>query len=163
MQNDFISGALGFDKAKKIIPEIVNLIKNFEKNGDDVVFTADTHEKDYLDTIEGKKLPIAHCIKGTDGWEICDELKPFSKNHLIIEKPTFGSEKLGDFIAKNTFGSITLVGLVTDICVVSNAIVAKASAPNTPIRVVRDATQSANDEMREKTFEILTNLHIEVI
>ena len=162
-QNDFVCGSLGFEKAKeleKVILEKINEYKN-----DDIIFTLDTHEDDYLSTIEGKHLPIKHCIKGTFGHEIYGKIKEISKNYPCIEKETFASKELLHFIENKpfTYESIEICGLVSDICVISNAIIAKAASPKSKILVDKKATSSANLKMQEMVFKVMQNLHIEVI
>ena len=162
-QNDFVCGSLGFEKAKeleKVILEKINEYKN-----DDIIFTLDTHENDYLSTIEGKHLPIKHCIKGTFGHEIYGKIKEISKNYPCIEKETFASKELLHFIENKpfTYESIEICGLVSDICVISNAIIAKAASPKSKISVDKKATSSANLKMQEMVFKVMQNLHIEVI
>ncbi len=162
-QNDFVCGSLGFEKAKeleKVILEKINEYKN-----DDIIFTLDTHEDDYLNTIEGEHLPIKHCIKGTSGHEIYGEIKEISKNYPCIEKETFASKELLHFIENKpfTYESIEICGLVSDICVISNAIIAKAASPKSKILVDKKATSSANLKMQEMVFKVMQNLHIEVI
>ena len=130
MQNDFIDGALGTKEAVAIIPKVEEKIRNFKGT---VLFTRDTHETWYLDTQEGKKLPIPHCIRDTEGWQIRRELDDLRKTEPI-DKETFGSTDLAaDLVAMNIedeIGSITFVGLCTDICVISNALLAKATLPD---------------------------------
>ena len=163
-QNDFVDGALGFKGAELIAPAIVNLINEFRANKDEVVFTYDTHDQDYLNTVEGKNLPIPHCLKGSQGWALYPEIDALLGDSKVFEKPGFGSKELGDYIAKNNFDEIYLCGLVSDICVFSNAIIAKASAsPYTKIKVVRNATSSFDLDMQEKAFDVLKHLHIEII
>lgn len=162
-QNDFVCGSLGFEKAKeleKVILEKINEYKN-----DDIIFTLDTHEDDYLNTIEGEHLPIKHCIKGTLGHEIYGKIKEISKNYPCIEKETFASKELLHFIENKPFiyESIEICGLVSDICVISNAIIAKAASPKSKILVDKKATSSANLQMQEMVFKVMQNLHIEVI
>lgn len=137
MQNDFIDGALGTKEAVKIVPEIVKKIQGFEG---EIIYTRDTHEENYLDTQEGQKLPVAHCIRGTKGWEICSQLEKLRREKdIVIDKPTFGSMDLGELLKEkekdSEITSITLVGLCTDICVISNALLCKASLPEVPIYV----------------------------
>ena len=162
-QNDFVCGSLGFEKAKeleKVILEKINEYKN-----DDIIFTLDTHEDDYLNTIEGEHLPIKHCIKGTSGHEIYGKIKEISKNYPCIEKETFASKELLHFIENKpfTYESIEICGLVSDICVISNAIIAKAASSKSKILVDKKATSSANLQMQEMVFKVMKNLHIEVI
>ena len=119
MQKDFIDGALGTAEAVAIVPAVVAKVRQFKG---DVLFTRDTHLENYMETQEGKKLPVPHCIRDTDGWQICSELQPFAENAPIIDKTTFGSMELGpilqDMHEDGTISSITFVGLCTDICVI---------------------------------------------
>ena len=163
-QNDFVDGALGFKGAELISHNIAELIKDFRNNDDEVVFTYDTHQADYLETVEGQNLPVPHCLRGSEGWQFYPEINELIKDSKTFEKPGFGSKELGDYIASKNYDEIYLVGLVSDICVFSNAIVAKASAsPYTKIKVVRNATSSFDLEMQEKSFDVLKHLHIEII
>ena len=134
MQNDFIDGALGTAEAVAIVPKVAEKVKGFKGT---VIFTRDTHGENYMQTQEGRNLPVPHCIKGTAGWEICPELAPLCKE--VIDKPTFGSAKLGELLAAvdkaEPISSITLVGLCTDICVISNAMLVKAFLPEVPVTV----------------------------
>ena len=134
MQNDFIDGALGTAEAVSIVENVVRKVRDFPGT---VIFTRDTHEKGYMDTQEGRNLPVPHCIRGTHGWEICDALLPYAEN--VIDKVTFGSSELGPLLkkldAEEPVGGITLVGLCTDICVISNAMISKAFLPEVPVTV----------------------------
>ena len=135
MQNDFIDGALGTAEAVVIMPKVVEKVRGFKGT---VIFTRDTHGETYMQTQEGRNLPVPHCIKGSHGWEVCPALE-LLRTGLTIDKPTFGSAELGRLLleldAKEPVGSITLVGLCTDICVISNAMIAKAFLPEVPITV----------------------------
>ena len=163
-QNDFVDGALGFKGADLIAPAIARLIKEFRANKDEVVFTYDTHDEDYLKTVEGKNLPVPHCLKGSDGWQLYPAVNKLLGDAKVFEKPGFGSKELGHYIESKNFDEIYLCGLVSDICVFSNAIVAKASAsPYTKIKIVREATSSFDLDMQEKAFDVLKHLHIEII
>ena len=163
-QNDFVDGALGFQGAELISHNIAELIKEFRNNGDEVVFTYDTHGADYLETVEGQNLPVPHCIKGSQGWELYPEINELLGDSKVFEKPGFGSNDLGHYIERNKYEEIYLCGLVSDICVFSNAIIAKAfSSPYTKIKIVRNATSSFDLEMQEKSFDVLKHLHIEII
>ena len=137
MQNDFINGALGTKEAVAIVPAVKEKIENFDGK---VIFTRDTHFENYMETQEGKNLPVPHCIKGTKGWEIRSELMDLCKNNPI-DKLTFGSSELGNILVEenkvNTIESITFIGLCTDICVISNVMIAKAFLPE--VRVIVDA------------------------
>ena len=163
-QNDFVDGALGFKGAELISHNIAELIKDFRNNGDEVVFTYDTHQADYLETVEGQNLPVPHCLRGSEGWQFYPEINELIKDSKTFEKPGFGSNELGHYIEKNNYEEIYLCGLVSDICVFSNAVIAKAfSSPYTKIKVVRNATSSFDLEMQEKSFDVLKHLHIAII
>lgn len=135
MQNDFIDGALGTAEAVAIVPKVAEKVRGFKGT---VIFTRDTHGENYMQTQEGRNLPVPHCIKGSRGWEVCPALEPL-RTGLTIDKPTFGSAELGKVLleldTKERVGSITLVGLCTDICVISNAMIAKAFLPEVPVTV----------------------------
>ncbi len=135
MQNDFIDGALGTPEAVKIVPNVKKKIETFPGT---VLFTRDTHEAQYLATQEGRNLPVPHCIRDTDGWQIRQELDALRKNDAI-DKVTFGSSELPKLLlemdAKTPIDRITLIGLCTDICVISNAMVIKAFLPEVPVHV----------------------------
>lgn len=136
MQNDFIDGALGTPEAVEIVPRVVQKIRDFDGR---VIATRDTHEEDYPKTQEGKKLPVRHCIRGTKGWEIRPEIRELL-TEAPIDKPTFGSVELGQKLkayqeSGDPVESITLVGLCTDICVISNALLLKAYLPEVPVIV----------------------------
>ena len=135
MQNDFIDGALGTPEAVEIVPRVAEKIRSF--NGK-VFFTRDTQTVDYLSTQEGRNLPVVHCVRGTPGWEIRPELMELCETEPV-DKPTFGSTRLGEILvelnALDPIASITLIGLCTDICVISNALLVKACLPEVPVTV----------------------------
>lgn len=162
-QNDFVDGTLGFSGAELIEEEIITLIKKFRSNGDLVLFTKDTHEENYLQTIEGKNLPISHCIKGTTGHNLTANLEQLVDQSPVFEKTTFPSLALGNYLRKVQPDEIYLCGLVSDICVFSNAIIVKAACPNSEIYVVKSASGSPNKEIENKAYEILNHLHIKTI
>lgn len=163
-QNDFIDGSLGFPGAEKLAGEIAQLIKVFKEEREDVIFTLDTHENHYAETTEGHYLPVSHCKKGEKGWELHPEIKKLVGDSLVFEKPTFGSAALGQYLEKHHYDEIYLCGLVSDICVFINAIIAKTfSSPYAKIKVIRKATSSFDLAMQEKSFDVLKHLHIEII
>lgn len=136
MQNDFVTGPLGTPEARTILPKVAEKVKNFPGR---VLFTRDTHEENYLESREGKVLPVPHCIRGSRGWEICPELEALRKEEPI-DKPTFGSTGLGEVLRAadqygEKIGKITLVGVCTDICVISNALLLRAFLPEAEIAV----------------------------
>lgn len=138
MQKDFVDGALGTPEAVQIVPSVAQKVRDFKGK---VIFTKDTHTEDYMSTQEGKHLPVPHCIKGTDGWELTDALDVLQKeyNLPVYEKTTFGCSALASHLLneheKQPITSIELIGLCTDICVVSNALILKAFLPEVEIRV----------------------------
>ena len=137
MQKDFVDGALGSAEAVSIVPNVVEKIKNFDG---EIIVTYDTHSENYMETPEGKNLPVPHCIKGTDGWMLDSKVKEAlnGKKYTEVEKPTFGSVKLPEIIkamAGDEEFSVELVGICTDICVVSNALLLKANFYETEISV----------------------------
>lgn len=135
MQKDFIDGSLGTKEAVAIVPNVVEKINNFDG---EIIFTRDTHQENYMDTQEGKNLPVMHCIENTEGWEIAKELKelPAYEKAEIINKPTFGSMDLALYLlGKGDAESVELIGLCTDICVISNALLVKAAMPEVPVSV----------------------------
>ena len=136
MQNDFVSGALGTAEAAAIVSRVVDRVAEGTARGEKLIFTRDTHWADYLDTQEGRRLPVPHCIRGTEGWEIIGELASYAENAVVLDKPTFGSRELGQLLAEEgQVGKITFIGLCTDICVISNALLAKAFLPEAEIVV----------------------------
>ena len=143
MQNDFLYGALRNEEGIKIIPSVVNKIKEYKVNNDLVIATRDTHYDNYLETQEGINLPVTHCIKDTYGWEINDSVKEVLTDSLVIDKPVFGSMELALYL-KDKYESIQkeleieLVGVCTDICVISNAMLIKSSLPEAKITVLKD-------------------------
>lgn len=160
MQVDFITGSLGSKDAKAIVPAVVNKVENFAGR---VIFTRDTHFDNYLQTQEGTKLPVVHCIKDTAGWQICDELKPYVKT--VVDKETFASMDLPRII--KDFGEniekIELCGLCTDICVISNAMILKAAFPETPVEVDADCCAGVNKERHNTALDAMRVVQIEIL
>jgi len=136
MQNDFIDGALGTPEAQRIVPAVAEKIKGWTG---EVYATMDTHHADYPATQEGRNLPVAHCIEGTHGWEIAPTIREALTDATCLTKPTFGCRSLAETLAivhqDRPIEEIVLVGLCTDICVISNALLLKAFLPEVPIRV----------------------------
>ncbi len=162
MQNDFINGSLGTPEAVAIVPNVVEKIKNF--NGD-IIFTRDSHEEDYLETQEGKNLPVEHCIKNTNGWNIHNEISNLVKG-IIIDKVTFGSDKLVKLLVEKNeqekIDSITLVGLCTDICVISNALSIKTFLPETSIIVDASCCAGVSKKSHLRALEAMRACQIEI-
>ena len=163
MQNDFIDGSLGTKEAVAIVPKVREKIQQF--NGT-VLFTRDTHGPNYLQTQEGRKLPVEHCIKGTDGWQISLELDALRKTEPI-DKVTFGSAELGfklaEMNAEEPIGCITLIGLCTDICVISNAMIVKAFLPEVPVRVDAACCAGVTPESHENALAAMKCCQIEIV
>lgn len=166
MQNDFVSGALGSEKAKGIVSNVEKRVAQAVREGEKVLFTRDTHGENYLETQEGGKLPIPHCIAGTQGWEIIPELQAYAKECPVVDKPTFGSRKLGELLAElnriERLERITFVGLCTDICVISNAMVAKAFLPETPLVVEAACCAGVTPESHENALKALEMCQVQV-
>ena len=164
MQNDFIDGALGTAEAPAIIPRIEALLqaaKKDESNTTDFIFTQDTHTEDYLDTQEGRKLPIPHCIRDTKGWQICKALLPYSLFATVLEKPAFASTDLVEETAP--YDRIVLMGLCTDICIIANALLLKAYFPQKEIAVVRDCCAGATVAGHEEALRAMERCQIDII
>ena len=159
MQNDFISGSLGSKLAEAIVPGVVKKVENYDGK---VIFTRDTHFADYMNTQEGRKLPVEHCVKDTAGWEICNELKPYAET--VIDKITFGSVELPSVI-KN-FGEeieeIELCGLCTDICVISNAMILKAAFPEVKVSVDGKCCAGVSEESHQTALDAMRAVQIEI-
>ncbi len=163
MQNDFIDGALGTKEAEAIVAPLAERVA---RHKGDLYFTRDTHQEDYLSTNEGKHLPVPHCVEGTRGWQICDALLPFVKDEAVIDKPSFGSTELASLI-KKTYEkedvTITLVGLCTDICVISNAMLLKAALPEAEIIVDGALCAGVSPESHERALLSMKTCQITVI
>ncbi len=163
-QNDFVTGSLGFGRAALLRPVIVDKIEKALACGTHVIFTMDTHGEDYLETAEGRGLPVKHCIKGSWGWELDESVLPYKeKAEKVIEKPTFGSVELGKFLAKQGYDEVELCGLVSSICVLSNAVIAKASLPEAHIIVDSKATDDANVAGKNAALVCLRSIMVDVL
>lgn len=169
MQNDFIDGSLGTKEAQAIVPKVVEKIKGFDGK---IIYTRDTHEENYLETEEGKNLPVLHCIRGTSGWELHPEIAAMHPEN-IVNKPTFGSidlaYKLKEYMMdqavlnENLIESVTLVGLCTDICVLSNAMLLKAFVPEIPITVDASCCAGVTPESHRNALEAMKMCQIKVV
>ena len=164
MQKDFIDGALGTAEAAAIVDRVAAEIKKYPAG--DVFATRDTHPEDYLETQEGRNLPVVHCVKGTPGWEINEKIAAALGNAEIIDKPTFGSVVLAEKMAALAEAEpleITLVGLCTDICVVSNALLVKAFLPETPVRVIADCCAGVTPASHAAALETMKMCQVEIL
>ena len=161
LQNDFINGALGTAEAAAMLPRAERKIRSFEGL---VLFTRDTHTEDYLNTREGKALPVPHCIRGSHGWQLAARLLPYASE--IIDKPTFGSTALGERLhALNEdapIESITLIGLCTDICVVSNALLIKAYLPEIQVKVIASCCAGVTPASHEAALTTMQMCQIKI-
>ena len=162
-QNDFVNGALGFAGAENIALVIKDKIESYLKNKQDIIFTLDTHEEDYMNTMEGSKLPVKHCIKGTEGWKLHNAVNYLPLAKKVFEKPTFPSLDLANYLKDNYYDEVELCGLVSNICVLSNAIMVKSALPNARIIIDKNATSSFDEELESKAFDVLKGLQVEVI
>ena len=181
MQNDFVTGSLGSSEAQAIVPRVVEVLDEHKETMTMVLFTQDTHPTGYLDTMEGKNLPVEHCIIGTEGWKIIPEIT----DHINIEqycrwespevigscvlKPTFGSTDLIDILNDlveaegETIDEFLVFGLCTDICVISNVLLIKAYFPEIPITVDASCCAGVTPEKHKAALEVMKSCHINVI
>lgn len=160
MQKDFIDGALGTKEAEAIVENVADRIRSFTG---EVIFTRDTHGENYLNTQEGKKLPVPHCIKGSEGWELDRRLEPLcTAERKVFDKPTFGSVELAEYLKNQAPDKITLIGLCTDICVISNAIMLKAYLTETEIAVVENCCAGVTPESHANALEAMKMCQINV-
>lgn len=163
MQNDFVTGSLGTEEAKAIRSRVLHKVRDFKGN---VIFTLDTHNEDYLNTQEGKRLPVSHCIKGTEGWELIPELKEIqvSDNYMTFEKNTFGSRSLAGYLSdkygRGEVESVELIGLCTDICVVSNALLIKAYMPELSVMVDASCCAGVTQDKHEAALRTMESCQI---
>lgn len=152
VQNDFVAGALGSQQAQDMIP---NLVKKLEVIDNDLIFTQDTHKANYLETAEGKFLPVPHCMKGEYGWYIDQEIEPFTKKGTVIEKSAFGSTRLPSLLKK--YDEVELCGLCTDICVISNALLIKAFYPEKTIIIDSKCCAGSTNEAHDAALLVMKN------
>ena len=161
MQNDFIYGPLGTKEAQAIVPKVKEKIEEYNTRGDLVIFTRDTHTNNYLETNEGKYLPIEHCIKYTEGWKIIDEISHFGDH--IFNKDTFGYHRWFTLAGIKGLSEIEMVGVCTDICVISNALILKMEFPEANIIVDATCCAGTTPEKHAAALEVMKSCQIEVI
>ncbi len=165
-QNDFVTGALGSAEAEAIKDSVLDKIRNFDGT---VVYTKDTHDENYLDTQEGKNLPVPHCIKDQEGWMLVPELEALveERSGIIYEKNTFGSVRLAgdirELYEKEGLESVELIGVCTDICVISNALMIKAFVPEVPVLVDADCCAGVTPESHRRALDAMKACQIQVI
>lgn len=167
MQNDFISGSLGTKEAQGIVPLVADKIKQYQLASQKVIYTRDTHTQNYLQTAEGKKLPVVHCLLDEWGWQIEERLSALIKEDtVVINKETFGSTALGEMIKQmaeeDPEMEVELIGLCTDICVISNALLIKAFAPEVTIKVDSSCCAGVTPESHENALKAMAVCQIEV-
>ena len=168
MQKDFIDGSLGTKEAVAIVPDVVEKIRRFDGK---VIATRDTHAENYLESAEGRHLPVVHCVKDTPGWQINGEVAEALRSRTevrIIDKPTFGSVELGEYVKQlndtaEPVEKITLVGLCTDICVISNALLLKAYLPEVPIEVDISCCAGVTPQSHEQAAQAMKMCQIEIV
>ena len=164
MQNDFITGSLGTKEAEAILPKVIEKVKNYDGT---IIYTRDTHQADYMATQEGKNLPVEHCIEGTWGWMLADELEKLSAGHTVFNKPTFGSTELAKYLTeenkKSAIEEIELCGLCTDICVISNAFVIKANLTEVPVSVDASCCAGVTPESHLNALAAMKMCQVSVI
>ena len=163
MQNDFVRGALGTREAQAALPAVKELIARERAAGTAVAFTQDTHGKEYPETQEGRRLPVPHCIKGEEGWQIVPELVPYTKGACVFEKGVFGSVALAEYARAGGFEEVVLCGVCTDICVVSNALLIKAYCPETTVCVVASACAGTTQENHNAALATMRSCQIEIL
>lgn len=161
MQNDFVNGCLGSDEARSIVSNVKNKISEYQANGDIIIFTRDTHDENYLQSQEGKYLPVPHCINGTEGWKVVDGLEV--ENCQYIDKPNFGWTHWDTDANLSGVDEIELIGVCTDICVVSNALILKAMYPETRITVDASCCAGVTPEAHNAALVTMKSCQIDVI
>ena len=165
MQKDFVTGVLGTGEARRILPPVVDRVRKFDGQ---IIFTRDTHQSNYMETQEGKLLPVPHCIQGSEGWQLVDALEEIrtQRNLPVYDKVTFGCPELAaDLVKANEqepIASIELIGVCTDICVVSNALLIKAFLPETPVRVIAECCAGVTPESNQAALETMKMCQIQI-
>lgn len=166
MQKDFVTGCLGTKEAQEILPLVEQRVKNFEG---EVIFTRDTHQPDYMQTQEGRKLPVVHCVEGSEGWQLMDGLERYRTAHdsRVFDKVTFGSKELGEALeemnSREPITRITFIGVCTDICVISNAMLVKAFLPEVPLAVDSACCAGVTPQSHENALNAMRACQIEVL
>ena len=162
-QNDFVTGSLGFKKAEQLDDRIAEKIEKYRSENWEIVFTFDTHEENYLNTNEGRNLPVAHCIKGTDGHKLYGKTANMLKqSDKCFYKPSFGSSELFEYLKAEKFDIVELCGVVTNICVISNAVLAKTALPEAEVSVDSACVASNDDSLNKSALDVMQSLQINV-
>lgn len=169
MQNDFTTGVLGNDQCKAVISKITNYINEDGKSFDKIILTKDTHKSNYMETQEGRRLPIEHCIEGTNGWQIVDSImeavKDTGVDYYIINKPTFGSIDLLQYVQNHSDDEVeyTFVGVCTGICVISNVMLTKAANPDAIVKVIADMCACVTVDSHRIALEAMKTCQVDII
>ncbi len=161
MQNDFVNGVLGTKEARSIVGNVQERIRVAREQGEEIIFTRDTHTENYLKTQEGKNLPVPHCVIGSHGWDLAEGIE--FAGAKVIDKPSFGSIELGSYAAKNGYDGIELIGVCTDICVLSNALILKAFCPETEISVRENCCAGVTPERHKTALEAMSACQIKIV
>lgn len=162
MQRDFVSGALGTAQAREILPRVEKKIREARDKGVSLAYTMDTHQPGYLQTLEGKNLPVVHCVEGTEGWTLCSGLPVLLEGAKAFRKPSFGSVELGEYVRGEGFDRVELVGVCTGICVLSNAVLIKAFAPETEVLVDGGLCACVSPESHRTALEAMKLVQVTV-
>lgn len=164
MQRDFVTGALGFQAAVDVEDAIARKIEQYRDRGDEVVFTLDMHETNYLQTQEGRHLPVPHCIRGTEGARLTPRMEAYRQTDTpVFEKDTFGSTALADFLRTHPYESIELCGVVSYMCVLSNAVLAKAAQSEAEIRIDARCLAGPDASLHEKALDLMEGLQMQIL
>ena len=162
-QNDFVTGSLGFEKAEQLDGRIADKIEKYRNGGWEIVFTFDTHKENYLQTNEGRNLPVEHCIKGTDGHKLYGRTAEMQEeSDKCFYKPNFGSAELFEYLRCENFDKVELCGVVTNICVISNAVLAKTALPEAEVLVDSACVASNDDSLNKSALDVMKSLQINV-
>lgn len=163
-QNDFVCGSLGSENAKAIENAVADKILEYRNNRDEIVFTLDTHYDDYLSTLEGKSLPVPHCIENTDGHRLYGKTGELVKeDDKIFLKSTYASEELFEYLKNREYISVELCGVITNICVISNAVIVKTALPRAPVYVDANAVASGDNALNRQALNVMKSMHIRVL
>ena len=163
-QNDFVNGSLGFEGAEALDRKIAHKIRDYRKEGGDVIYTMDTHQEDYLTTQEGRKLPVEHCIEDTPGHRLYGfTAKERTDKDKVFYKDTFGSLELADYLKFKSYDTVELVGVVTNMCVLANAVMIKTALPETEVIVNTEYTAAPDAELEDKAYDVMEGLQITVV
>lgn len=164
MQNDFITGVLGNNECRSIVPQVVQRVREAVDEKSDIIFSQDTHQENYSFTQEGRKLPIPHCIQDTDGWKIIPELEEMAvQSGIIFTKDTFGSTSIAEYIKEQKYDEVELIGVCTDICVISNAMIIKAFAPEVEISINESCCAGVTPQSHQIAIEAMKACQINIL